>query len=295
MRAPLVNENGRHTRSFATATGGTRAACARAGSRLARSPLAWLSACAAGLGLAQLSLAAGWGFAAGVVWGFIALFVATGVTLLVLALPTRTTKRCPFWTSRVIGLGLLVLIGYWQAHLMAIRLQGGDDTAPPLPSDVSMLPQCRNNTNGEAIMNCARLVAPGASGARLTAGLTAPAFTATTAAVADFWQGVVTEGAPQKPSGLVQLGELLQECHLLTREPAADASEAADGPVRMHFRCLSLFLGYADDLVVTVSRCPAAAEANSSVVVTQMFSQSRQGTYDWLHNEFRGEFVPRCC
>ena len=56
-----------------------------------------------------------------------------------------------------------------------------------------------------------------------------------------------------------------------------------------HWRCLSPFMGYPDDLILWYS-CDPNEPSNT---VVKMFSQSRLGLWDWGVNEFRLRLLAR--
>lgn len=255
------------------ANGGTARGCSRACRRFMESPLAWAGAAVTVLCTVVVISSAMWGFMFGVVSAVLCAVATVAVSAgLAAALPYNTTRKVPFFLSRILGLCFLAAIAFWMHKLARIRW------ATPDPVWTA-LPQCRNNTQllpGTStvwpVNNCAVL-----SPYRQleTAGLLPLQFSGTASSIQAYFEDIVDNGVPTSGGGRTSLQSLMA-CTKIQSIQSANKMSAFS-----HWRCLSPALGYPDDLALEVT-C-----GESGVATVSMFSQSRQGAYDWAHNEFR--------
>lgn len=167
------------------------------------------------------------------------------------------------WALYVVGTLLQGALVWRTAVLLRVRFHGNAPTFSTFPE------QCHAAEDGP-IENCSILRGGGRGNVRL-AGLKPPRYNATVEETTAYYHTLITEGVPLRKGGTAWLRELMQ-CTMVD----------AQGSL-LHARCLTTFMGYPDDLVVSV-RCSEEAPHQAEAWI---YSQSRQGYWDWMVNSAR--------
>lgn len=201
--------------------------------------------------------------------------IKTGVLM-----PWKRTKLPAFAAGRVVVGVAVALLVYHLYTLADIHYSAPD------PGWTAMPTACHNNTETMPhsskvwpVMNCAILREHDAVA---TAGLAVPRFQTTVADAQLFFEQALAGQLVDITGDTVDLQEL-GDCSLIKSTRTGDAEAFS------HWRCISPFLGYPDDLAMRVY-CDTSLSAHGTAVV-ELFSQARLGTWDWRHNEFRVRLV----
>lgn len=167
------------------------------------------------------------------------------------------------WTLYVLGTLLQGVLIWRTAALLHVRFHGHAPT-------FSGFPEHCHAAEGGPIENCS-ILRGGKKGNYRLPGLQPPRYNATVAETTAYYRTLITEGVPLKKGGTAWLRELMQ-CSMV---------EAQDS--YLHARCLTTFMGYPDDLIVSVQ----CSEESPDQAEAWIYSQSRQGYWDWMVNSAR--------
>jgi hypothetical protein len=237
-----------------------------------RNPMFYLSATVAVFSAAALIVHAVWGFTVGITVSLFTVVLASWFAAAIVDHYARAPRVVSSWVKLKTGFFVMFFLALYAAliYLQVLQLEVYFAAGAGFAEAWSSFPDACRTTAQSPPINCVRaglgvpnpLASPGSD------LVPVPLFNTTLGNAADALRGIL------------QQREDFRDCHLLADAsvPVANASALNNATAAhfLHWRCLSDFLGYPDDLAVLLS-------CQQGSVVAWFHSQSRLDMAQWDH------------